>query len=408
MIAFRYIILQILAVSAIAFSCDSPAEPAIDTPAAPVSEATAFSLDTLRITIESDDFQKIVEKRQAALALKKLIKSKDDYVPARISHNGTDYKVKLRLKGDLPDHWKGDRWSYRIKTKGGKQLLGMSKFSIQDPETRNGIWEWIFQKLLEEEGLMYIKYEFVYVIQNGEPKGVYALEEHFRDELLARKNKTGGVILCYDESDYWDAFQKIPDDREAMYAIYANHFKTAPIRPYNDNAFDEDVVLAARYARAAGLLERFRNGEAIATEVFDVEKLGAYFALTDLLGAFHATLWGNMRFYYDPETQLIEPIGFDADAGYLSDNISGNNAKLQMLNGQFHAQLFNDDKFVEAYHKYLKIYSNKGFYSAFLNKYNQKLSEVEKVLQINTEGFVRDPSVVDQNRAMIVEQLQGQ
>ena len=39
------------------------------------------------------------------------------WVPATFHHDGEAYPVKLRLRGDLPVHWKGSKPSYRVKFK---------------------------------------------------------------------------------------------------------------------------------------------------------------------------------------------------------------------------------------------------------------------------------------------------
>jgi len=40
--------------------------------------------------------------------------------------------------------------------------------------------------------------------------------------------------------------------------------------------------------------------------------MGRFIAVADVWRSWHALLWRNMRFYYNPITALLEPIGYDA------------------------------------------------------------------------------------------------
>ena len=85
------------------------------------------SVDTpsLVIDIKFKNMQKIIQKRRQALDEGFLRQSDDDFVPASIRYKDRTVKVQMRLKGDLPDHLEGDKWSFRIHTKSDDQLFGM-------------------------------------------------------------------------------------------------------------------------------------------------------------------------------------------------------------------------------------------------------------------------------------------
>ena len=58
-------------------------------------------------------------------------------------------KAKIRLKGQLMDHWRDDgMWSTKTKLKDNKTLFGMDRFAIQHPRTRHFMNEWYFHKIL--------------------------------------------------------------------------------------------------------------------------------------------------------------------------------------------------------------------------------------------------------------------
>ena len=86
-------------------------------------------------------------------------------------------------------------------------------------------------------------------------------------------------------------------------------------------------VIICSYKKAISLLEGFRRRELKTSDVFDVKQMAKYFAVADLCGAEHATRWHNVRFYYNPVTSRLEPIGFDADV-YFLDSLIATRARL--------------------------------------------------------------------------------
>ena len=74
---------------------------------------------------------------------------------AKIIHNDKIYNASIRLKGDRYIHWNEEnKSSYRINIRQNKRILGLKKFSLQKPRTRNYIYEWIFHELNSENGLI--------------------------------------------------------------------------------------------------------------------------------------------------------------------------------------------------------------------------------------------------------------
>ncbi len=264
-------------------------------------DGLAAQPERLDINIGIKEYQKLLYKRQEALEAGILISKSTDWVPAEIVHRGETYKVDLRLKGDLQDHWRRiDRWSYKVKVKKGKTILGMKRFALQDPQTREYMNEWVIHRLQKELGLVGLRYEFVDVTVNGVHKSIYALEENFDKRLLESNDRREGPILKYDSWFYWVGHQGL-----------APELAGSAVSVYQENRAAGDTDLSRLHEVARSLLEQYRRGEARAAQVFDLQKMAAYFALVDLTGYYHATTVDNQKFYYNPVTGLIEPIGYD-------------------------------------------------------------------------------------------------
>ncbi|MDH3348961.1 MAG: CotH kinase family protein, partial [Desulfobulbaceae bacterium] len=262
-------------------------------------------LPVLMLDIKFKNWQKIVRKRNEALREGKLLGGDDDYVKAVIRHGEQSTKVKLRLKGDWTDHFDGEKWSFRVKVKGKNSLLGMRVFSLQHPKTRGFHGEPLFFSMLQDFNVLTPRYFFVREILNGKDMGIMALEEHFSKELLERNGRRESVIIKFDESLYWEYI----DDP----ALSFNDYTASRVDSFQTSKVNRSKKLSADYNTAVGLLRGFINRDLTASEVFDVEQMGALLAASDIWGSYHVLRWHNLRFYYNPVTARLEPIAFDAN-----------------------------------------------------------------------------------------------
>jgi len=273
-------------------------EGAVTQPKALVSQLALFlkglvvKADTVNIHIKHVNFQRLAYERDVVLnGYQK--QAPFTYVRATVEHNKRFIPVKIRLKGDRSVHYSDkEKWSFRVKIDSDMEtLFGMKAFSLQKPGTRNYIYEWIFHEALRREGVISPRYSFINVSLNGKKLGVYALEEHFEKRLLENNNRREGPIIHFDEGITTD-------------------LSVAPIKVYKEKKWKSSDRLPM-VNKAINLLELFRGKKITLDEVFDITLTARYFAVLDLLGMHHAALWKNIRFYYNPITSKLEPIGYD-------------------------------------------------------------------------------------------------
>ncbi len=310
-------------------------------------------IPTLVIDIKFKHLQKLYKKRADALAKKILVQGPDDFVPAAIRQGNKTTKVELRLKGDLTDHLQGKKWSLRIHVKGKNHIFGLRRFSIQHPMTRTFQGEVLFFETLRHVGVLTPRYFFVNVIVNGDDIGIMAVEEHFSKELLEANGRREGVIIRFDESWFWGA--ELPSGKTFVF----NSYKNVPIDAFRFSRIAKSEKLSRDYAIAVGLLRGFVNGELSASKVFDVELMGRFLAVAELWGAYHSIRWHNQRYYLNPLTMKLEPIGFDADI-YSSAAIQKGDyeGKRFIQNSAIVAAMLNDPAIQTAYSKVLRHLAN--------------------------------------------------
>ena len=171
----------------------------------PINYLSSLSVNKppLIIDIKYKEFAKLDYKRQDSIKRGFLQASSDDFVKAKISYQDKTYPARIRLKGDWPEHWAGEKWSFRAKLRGGESIFGMRKFSLHSPSSRNYLHEWIFHRLQKKEELPGLKYSFLPVVINGKNAGIYAIEEHFDKVLLESNKYKEGAIFKLSDGHHW-------------------------------------------------------------------------------------------------------------------------------------------------------------------------------------------------------------
>ena len=186
----------------------------------------------LILDIKFKNLKKLHDKRAAALKRGRLVAAADDFVTARVRFGGKSHRVKIRLKGDLPDHYNTEKWSLRVQVKRGGHILGMRRFSLQAPKTRQYHGQPLYMDFLRRFGVLAPRYQFVNLWVNGTDIGLMALEEHFSKELLESQGRRESVILAFDESLHWTQFAEWDADGQKLSAIKSTtvFFMTTPMR----------------------------------------------------------------------------------------------------------------------------------------------------------------------------------
>lgn len=149
---------------------------------------------------------------------------------------------------------------------------------------------------------------------NGDDWGYYALEESFGKELVQSLGRREGVLCRYDESLVWEYWKSSNENlRSDTWAPSStlDQFAYAPVDDFDSNRVLADPVLSEQSAAAIGLLRGFQSGDLLASEAFDAQTMGRFLAHSMLWGAGHGLIWHNTRYYYNPLTAHLEPVGYD-------------------------------------------------------------------------------------------------
>lgn len=390
--------------------------------------------EKIYIDISFENYQKIVNKQkqsnQAIIAKGPfqmgsgfLFSSAEDYVPATITQNNKEVKVKLRLKGEGGPHITGDKWSYRIVIR-DNVLFGMKEFSIQNPDEMFYLQRFLFYEMMKKEGIVSPRIYYIDVTINGEHKGIYALEEHSGTEMIENCNKLAGLILKFESTtlkeDIFKIFEDLYSKRDYYDAVEKyelDGFYNSNIETFNNEDFLTDPSLSKQFEKARILLEQFRRGSLKTSKVFDIEKLAKYFAINSLLGDAHSSAFTNIRFYYNPLTSLIEPVSYDmwqiTDTSdeldtFFPDCLALNeNDACSQKKGLLSELMFKDPIFFEQYIKELEKVSEKGYLDELLAELDNDIQKNLNIIHKEKPSYHFSTEQIYNNQKIIKRKIEN-
>ena len=254
-------------------------------------------LMTVSLNVNFKNLQKIRQKRSNAIQQGKLVSSKEDFVGANIKIGKKNMSCKIRLKGDLSDHWASSKWSFRVHMKDDQKVLGMSRFSLQDPVTRLNSNEWLFLETLRSEGLLAVRYNFVNLVINGKSMGIFAMEEHFSKELIESNQRRTGLIVAFDDYLNW---RRIPQGN-GRNINSPTIYRSLPPQLRNSGQLAEESNFNSQANAAYNLIRKLQSGELDGDSLFSPKKLGKFLAVCQIWRAEH-NFQININFF---TTQLL-------------------------------------------------------------------------------------------------------
>ncbi len=353
-----------------------------------------FQVDTIRLKIEEKGMQKLNVKRSTALRNRILETSDDDWVKGKIlSEKDGNKKVKLRLKGDWLDHLSGDKWSFRVKMGANEAWNRLRYFSVQTPRARHFLYEWFLHQFYEREDVLTTYYDFAFLDLNGESKGIYAVEEHFDKVLLESRQRREGPIVKFNEDGFWTSLKRQMNTTNLVQHELKQNEKDwfgSELRSFGEKTVLSSPKLTEQFEVAQNLMQQFQHGRPI-KEVFDLERLAKYYAITDVVGGYHGVNWHNQRFYYNPLIGKLEPIGYDGFAARQKGRVSflGQGAlnKAAANAESLHRMLFMNKDFVELYDGFLYHFSSKAYLDEFMLEIGEGLRYRQRFLQAEFKNY---------------------
>jgi len=347
--------------------------------------------EEIRLYVEKKELRELEECRIKAVNRRVLLDEFQKYVPAQLVYKNKEYDVRLKLKGTLPSHW-ADRvkWSFRVVLNGDNETVeGMRFFSVQLGRQRGYYVDQYYHTVLDYFGVLNLKYFNIELYFNDMYFENYALEEFFDSPIPERHDRPDGPIIKFIYDEYWEQADWVDIDYEQNFILSEQTYLTAPLKSFKYKSgtypnWKKDSNDAMH------LLQLFRDKELRTRDVFDIPILAKYFAVNTLFGCQHSAYLANLRFYYNPNTKLLEPIGYDMERTYrLSDRVGGDGYWIHDQNEskvpKFTQQLFNDTLLVKSYYEQLRVVADSTLIASIFQPLDTKFTTISK----------RNPKVVD-------------
>jgi len=321
-----------------------------------VNYPASFAVEPMELNIQVD--AKDMEAMEAVVAAARergvIMPEGNEFVPAQLDFDGTSFNAKLRIKGKMSDHVQGSKWSFRVVAKKDKGFLGMQRFSLQHPGTRNYLCDWFYHRLMRGEGIIALRYGFLRLKFNGEDLGIYAYEEHFGPELLANNGRLKGPLFRFDPGLFWE--HRLNRLEGVRYSEAFRAYQAAAVDAFGSGDLEKDSAQRVTFEEAVSRMDAFRRGQLRASEVFDADKLGRRHAILDLVGGQHSMDWSDVKFYYDPVLKRIEPVAYESFSAFPIHTLAGSDRYIgkHMEAMDLHDAYFNDPDLFRSYVHHLE------------------------------------------------------
>jgi len=252
--------------------------------------------DRVSLHVKFKHIHKVHEQRDEARRTGLFTPSHSDLIPGSLESESHSARVRLRLAGDRIDRLDGERWPFYFLTRGDDHVFGMRSFELRPPSASAFPFAHLLLAHLAHEGIVAPQFGLIDFTLNGKNIGLMAFEEVPAAELLARHERRDGPILRFDS---------FPRFGEAA--------GTTALAPIRAERVADSKTLSRNASTAARLIQAYLHEALLASDVFDAELFGRFFAIVELWGPERALHWRNLRFYFNPLTAQLEPVAFVGD-----------------------------------------------------------------------------------------------
>lgn len=230
-----------------------------------------------------------------------------------------DYEVKIRIRGDLSNHWAYAKKSWRVKFKKEDLYKGYKQIDLIIPKDKGYTTEAAGGIVARKNGLLVPDSWFASVSLNGVDMGAYLVMEKNSTQMLEKKGYVAGEI--FSQQNVWVQTTNTGYGLSAKdtYEYFPGSFKEdindeeSPI--YQKGAFTYFIDLINNSNS-----EEFLNKISI---VLDIKRYLRWNAITWLFGTTHPHWGDNLRWYYDTTRGKFEPILYDTRPKRLTKDNTG-------------------------------------------------------------------------------------
>jgi hypothetical protein len=345
-------------------------------------ESKSDDIETFYLDVKFKEWRKLADQRSTVWNYSNMIKYHpfqwhDSIEKIEIKGKlrlGKDIKkVKLKLIGMNFDHFaESKKWSFRISIKGDNTIDSQKKFNMLVPRSRGFVNGFVGQKYLEELNLISLRVRPIKLVLNGDDLGIYYKEEFYDKRLIEHNNFRESAIILLNN-----------------YKIDVSTNKYEKYKPIIDK-FLEKVDLV-------------KNNKAEVSELFDIDKMADRIALSILFGDSHSLIDFNQRYYLNPFTAKLEPLGREWHYTQYTNNQSviNNIDEIKNLDLTLYQDLFNDAFFVKKLNQSISTIASESFLKKMDTKHLEAIEDLKTTFYSEYVFFDTPQSLILNNASIL-------
>ena len=155
------------------------------------------------------------------------------FVPATVRIQRRDYPVKVRYRGDKPEHWLFTKKSWRIIFENETPPGDVYRLNLILPEDRGFYSEAISLFVARRMGLFNLRNEFISLKVNNQPMGAYFMVEQWSPEVLARNGLDADTNLYGEMSG-----EQFPDNLYSSSDLFQKYVSYSKLPASNKQDLD--------------------------------------------------------------------------------------------------------------------------------------------------------------------------
>tara|TARA_B110000483_G_C18147433_1_gene524039 strand:+ start:85 stop:1164 length:1080 start_codon:yes stop_codon:yes gene_type:complete len=267
---------------------------------------------------------------------------------------------------------------------------------------RSYCYEWIIKKAFCELNILTTTYDFTEVYINSKYKGIYAIEDEITNNILNKYQRPYGPILKFDEKIAWEEESRFSNLQLRKFLLNeTGNVRVTKIKNFKEiDYYQKDSLNEI----AIDKLNKFRNGENVLEEYFDMKLWATYFSIAEIFGANHGVRWHNVRFYYNPNSGKIEPIAYDhsyvASQSILKEAYQDNDT--QFSNELYLRLFFNNENFIQLYLEQLHLLIDSNFLQKIYDENQVEYSFYQNIFELE-DKYIDEKLLLDKRLVYLSE-----
>lgn len=299
-----------------------------------------------------------------------------------------------------------DEWSYHIRLLPGDTLFGMRTFEAVPMIDGSGLKEWCLDHILNGSGHPTSGAALVEMALGTGHPALYLLRGDLESTRINSWDMGNGPVLRFDDELAINAIKDIRGTDRMLPPLPQSDWMAAPIMLGRPELLRTASPFSKRAAKAVDALEKFRSGERMASEIFDVQSTARLLALADLLGAQEAMRWPNLRFMVDSVSGLLHVLPLRGEAFVPIPDLlclrerSWNNNSPDIV-----SKILADPAMFRAYIACLDSLSGPGWLERNINAWMPKIEEQERIVVAEHPSAHLDRTLIQHHRDIIQRML---